>query len=116
MNSVHDETGAGCSTDADRSEDGSEFAAAARAVPEPVRKILGAVHDDRGLGVLCTIDSHGGVAVRDLLRDDLCESDLHGLCAEFRAAGLLEECEIAGERGYCTTELAHEALSHLESD
>lgn len=112
MNPVHDDIG-NCATDTDRSIDESDFVAAARTVPEPIRTVLGAVHDDRGLGMLCTIDSRGGVPVRDLLRDDLCESDLHGLCAEFRAAGLLEECEIASERGYCTTELAHEALSQL---
>ena len=70
--------------------------------------------DDRALGLLAEIESRGPIAVRDLLAAyDLCESDLHGLCAELRAAGLLAETEVAGERGYRTTERASEMLSRL---
>ena len=68
-------------------------------------------HDDCALALLGEIDADGPFAVRTLLsRYDLCESDLHGLCAELRAAGLLAEAEVAGERGYRTTERAHQAL------
>lgn len=105
------ETAAG----ADCSADGSGFTVAAQTVPEPVRRLLRGVHTDRGLGLLVTIDDRDGVAVRELLADDLCESDLHGLCGELRAAGLLEESEVAGERGYRTTEAAHEALERLQT-
>jgi phage FluMu protein gp41 len=72
-------------------------------------------HDDRALALLGEIDADGPFAVRTLLsRHDLCESDLHGLCAELRAAGLLAEAEVAGERGYRTTERAREALERNE--
>lgn len=71
------------------------------------------VRDDRALWLLCEIDSQGPISVRELSNYDLCESDLHGMCAEFRAAGLLEACEVAGERGYRTTEQAREALERL---
>ncbi len=69
------------------------------------------VQDDRALALLGEIDTHGPFAVRTLLsRYDLCESDLHGLCAELRAAGLLAEAEVAGERGYRTTDRARQTL------
>lgn len=93
--------------------DESPLTTAAHTIPESVRTVVTAVRDDRALGLLCKIDSRGPVSVRELLDYDLCESDLHGLCAEFRAAGLLEACEVAGERGYRTTEQAHEALERL---
>lgn len=87
---------------------------AASAVPATVRRVLIAIHDDRGLGLLLALDARGPVAVRDLLdRTDLCESDLHGLLGEFRAAGLVAEAEVAGERGYRTTDDASEALAAL---
>lgn len=72
------------------------------------------IRDDRALSLLDEIDTQGPVSVRALLSmQDFCESDLHGICAEFRAAGLLEEHEVSGERGYHTTERAHEALERL---
>jgi hypothetical protein len=89
---------------------------AARAVPEPVRRLVSAVPDDRALGLLYEIDAREAVAVRDLLAYDYCESDIHGLCGEFRAAGLLEACEVAGERGYRTTAKASAALAELRED
>ncbi|ADJ15819.1 DUF7346 family protein [Halalkalicoccus jeotgali] len=92
----------------------SALETAAREVDEPIRRLLSAVHDDRTLGLLLVLDARGPLAVRELLAfDTLCESDFHGTVAELRAAGLLEECEIAGERGYGTTQLAAEALSSL---
>jgi hypothetical protein len=72
--------------------------------------------DDRALSLLAEIDTRGPLAVRTLLStQDCCESDLHGLCAELRMAGLLEECEVAGERGYRTTEQAREVLERLRT-
>ncbi|PSQ45430.1 hypothetical protein BRD12_09420 [Halobacteriales archaeon SW_12_67_38] len=72
-------------------------------------------HDDRALALLGEIDAHGPFAVRTLLSQyDLCESDLHGLCAELRAAGLLAEAEVAGERGYRATEQSHDMLERSD--
>jgi DNA-binding IclR family transcriptional regulator len=63
---------------------------------------------------LLELDARGPVAVRTLLDGtDLCESDLHGLLAEFRAAGLVTEADASGRRGYDTTERAGAALSRL---
>jgi len=92
----------------------SPLVTAASAAPESVRTLTSAVRDDRSLGLLFEIDDRGSVAVRTLLSiSDLCESDLHGLLAEFRAAGLLAETTVAGERGYETTDAASEALYFL---
>ncbi|MFB6206409.1 MAG: hypothetical protein ABEJ05_07780 [Haloglomus sp.] len=89
---------------------------AAEAVSAPVRRVLTAVHDDRSLGLLFALDARGPTAVRTLLdRTELCESDLHGLLGEFRAAGLVTETDVAGERGYRTTDRASEALDQLRT-
>lgn len=95
-------------------EGASALETAAERVPDSVRTVLSAVRDDRALGLLVELDDRGPTAVRTLLSvTDLCESDLHGIVAEFRAAGLLTETTVAGERGYRTTETASEALSTL---
>lgn len=92
----------------------SALETAANAVPEQTRALLRAVRDDRSLGLLLEIDRRGPVAVRDLMGGyDLCESDLHGLLTEFRAARLLAEADVGGERGYDTTERAAAALGRL---
>lgn len=92
----------------------SPLAIASHAVPESVRQVMSAVRDDRALGLLLEVDTRGPVPARDLLSwDDYCESDLHGLLMEFRAAGLVVETEVASERGYRTTEQASDALSRL---
>jgi len=91
----------------------SPLATAAGAVSEPVRTLLTAVPDERALGLLLELEERGPLAVRALLAYDLCESDLHGLLAEFRAAGLVVETEVAGERGYATTDRASEGLARL---
>ncbi len=91
----------------------SPLATAASAVPGPVRRLLTAVPDERALGLLLELEERGPLGVRALLEYDLCESDLHGLLAEFRAAGLVTETEVAGERGYETTERASEGLARL---
>ena len=92
----------------------SPLETAARGVPEAVRRVVTVAHDDRSLGLLAEIADRGPVAVRTLLDAyDLCESDLHGLLAEFRAAGLIEEARVAGERGYAATEETAAALASL---
>lgn len=94
----------------------SPLVTAAAAVPPEVRHILTAVHDERALGLLLEIDARGPVGVRALVSGyDLCESDLHGLLAEFRAAGLVVETETGGRRGYATTDAASDALAMLQS-
>lgn len=93
----------------------SPLAVAAGAVPEPQRRLLTAVHSQQDLGLLVELDTGGPLSVREILgRYDLCESDLHGRITELRAAGLLEEADIGGERGYGTTDLATEALENLQ--
>lgn len=97
--------------------DTSPLATVATTVSEPLRRVLSATHDDRALGLLLTIEREGPTDVRVLLdRYELCESDLHGLVAEFRAAGLLQEADVPGGRGYDTTEAASEALATLRAD
>jgi hypothetical protein len=94
----------------------SPLTAAAGSVPEPARRVLSATHDDRSLGLLVEVVDRGPVGVRSLLSDyDLCESDLHGLLAEFRAAGLIEAATVAGERGYGPTDTAREGVAHLRA-
>jgi hypothetical protein len=93
----------------------SPLETAARAVPESTRRVLRAVHSDRALGLLLDLEARGAAPVRELMgRYDLCESDLHGLLAEFTAAGLVTETRVAGERGYETTDVASEGLARLE--
>jgi hypothetical protein len=92
----------------------SPLETAARAVPEPTRRVLRAVHSDRALGLLLELDERGPVAVVDLMGSyDLCESDLHGLLAEFTAAGLVTEARVVGQRGYELTDVAEEGLAAL---
>jgi hypothetical protein len=86
----------------------------AAGVPEPTRRVLTAVHDDESLGLLLEFVDRGPLAVVTLVNEyDRCESDLHGLLAEFRAAGLLTDASIAGERGYDATDLARDGVAHL---
>lgn len=90
---------------------------AATAVPDELVTLLTAVPDERALGLLVELDTAGPMAVRTLLAAyDLCESDLHGLLAELRAAGLVEERRVGGERGYGTTDDASDALDTLRGD
>ena len=95
----------------------SPLTVAARAVPEAARRVLTTVHSERTLGVLVELEERGPLSVREILGSyDLCESDVHGTFAELRAAGLVEEADVAGERGYTTTELASEGLDALCGD
>ena len=87
---------------------------AARRVPEPARRLLTAVRSERALGVLVELDERGPLSVRAVLGGyDLCESDLHGLFGELRAAGLVAEAEVDGERGYRLTDRGREGLERL---
>ncbi|WP_053947565.1 DUF7346 family protein [Halolamina sediminis] len=112
-------TGEERTVDADALEplgDGALTVAAA-GVPEPVRRVMTAVHDERALGVLVTLVDAGPTAVVDLLSySGLCESDFNGLFGELRAAGLVTPCQVAGERGYEATETAEEAVALLRDD
>ena len=95
------------------------LAAAAEAVPAPVRKLLSAVHDDRGLGLVVVLAREPRSARVLLEATDLCESDLLGLLSELRAAGLVEEVTVDGDRGYAATGEARravEALADTRSD
>jgi hypothetical protein len=87
---------------------------AARAVSEPVRRVLVACPTERALGLLVELVDRGPLPVVDLLDAyDLCESDLHGLLTEFRIAGLIEETTIYGERGYEATGVAQDGIERL---
>jgi len=88
---------------------------AADAVPGSVRRVLSACRDDRALGLLLELDRRGPVPARALMDYDLCESDVLGLVGEFRAAGLVVEADVAGERGYDLTDDARVALGVLRS-
>lgn len=95
----------------------SPLATAASGVPGPVRRTLGAVRDDRSLGLLAVVADDGPIAAIDLLdATDMCESDLHGTLTEFRAAGLIDEAEVAGRRGYEATAVAVEAIGLLRGE
>lgn len=96
--------------------DESALATAASAIPASVRRILSATHNDRSIGLLVTVVDRGPIAAVDLVAvSDLCESDLLGLLSEFRAAGLIEETDVAGTRGYKATPLAAEGIEALRS-
>lgn len=92
----------------------SPLETAAIAVPDAVRAVVTATHDTKALGLLVELDARGPLSVHELLSAyDLCESDLHGLLGEFRAAGLVTETDVAGRRGYHLTESARDAVSEL---
>ena len=92
------------------------LALSARQVPEPTRRLLTAVRSERALGVLLELDERGPLSVRTVLAEyDLCESDFHGLFGEFRAAGLVAETEVDGERGYRLTDRGREGLATLRA-
>ena len=92
----------------------SPLTTAASGVPDSVRQLLRAVHNDRSLGLLAVVVDGGPLSVIELLdTTGMCESDLHGTVAELRAAGLLREADVAGRRGYAATEVAVEAVELL---
>ncbi len=92
----------------------SPLITAASAVDPAVRRLLTATHDDRSLGLVVELVDCGPCSTLELLDGyGLCESDLHGLLAEFRAAGLVDEATAQGRRGYDATDLAHQAVDQL---
>jgi hypothetical protein len=94
----------------------SPLQVAATGVSAATRRVLTAVHDDESLGLLLELADRGPLPAVTLLDDyDRCESDLHGLLAEFRAAGLVEETRVHGERGYDATTLARDGLAPLRA-
>ncbi|WP_253738088.1 DUF7346 family protein [Halohasta salina] len=95
----------------------SPLVTAAGAIDAPVRRLLTATHDDQSLGLLVELVDRGPCSVLELLDSyDLCESDLHGLLTEFRAAGLIKESTADGRRGYDATDLATTAVGQLRTD
>jgi len=92
------------------------LATAASGIPSSVRKTIRAVHDDRSLGLLAVAVDEGPLPVIELLdATELCESDLHGTVTELRAAGLIDEVDVDGRRGYAATDDAREAIEFLRS-
>jgi len=92
----------------------SPLSTAATTIPDDVRTVVTAAHDERALGLLVELDRRGPLSVEALLDSyDLCESDLHGLLAEFRAAGLVVEADAGGRRGYDATDKTSAALARL---
>ncbi|ELY89636.1 DUF7346 family protein [Natrinema altunense] len=113
------ETGNECYIRNDRLEavDQSALETAARSVPDPVLTLLTNVHDAETLGLLIELAERGPLGVRTLLDAyDFCESDLHGRLTVLSTAGLLEETELAGERGYQLTEDCEVALETLRTE
>ncbi|MFD1641009.1 DUF7346 family protein [Halohasta litorea] len=95
----------------------SPLETAATAIDAPVRRLLTATHNDQSVGLLVELVDQGPCSTIELLDSyDLCESDLHGLLVEFRAAGLVEEATSYGERGYDATELAATAIDQLRTE
>ncbi|MFP4626589.1 MAG: DUF7346 family protein [Natronomonas sp.] len=75
---------------------------------------LGSITNDATLEILFEIETNGPLPARVLLdRFDRCESDLHGIISELRAAELVTEIDLPGGRGYQTTTRASEALDRL---
>lgn len=94
----------------------SPLVTAAAAVDPAIRRLLSATHDDRSLGLIVELVDRGPCSTLVLLDGyGLCESDLHGLLGEFRAAGLVEEATTQGRRGYDATDLARRAVDQLRS-
>ncbi|WP_226481667.1 DUF7346 family protein [Natrinema amylolyticum] len=92
----------------------SALETAARSVSDPVLTLLTNVHDEETLGLLVELSERGALGVRTLLDGyDFCESDLHGRLTVLSAAGLLEETEVTGERGYRLTEDCETALETI---
>ncbi|WP_410765321.1 hypothetical protein [Haloferax sp. DFSO60] len=94
----------------------SPLETAARGIDSSIRTILTAVPNERALGLLVEFVDRGEVPILDLLDSyDLCESDLHGLLVEFKIAGLIEETEVYGERGYAATTVAKDGIERLRA-
>ena len=94
----------------------SPLETAAADLPEAARRLVTAARDDRTLGLLVALHAADGLAARVLLdAEDYCESDLHGLVGELRAAGLVEPATVDGEDGYRLTGDAAAGVEALQS-
>ncbi|MES3516532.1 MAG: hypothetical protein PPP58_02595 [Natronomonas sp.] len=92
----------------------SPLVAAASAVSVPDDGPLATVRSPRALGVLLELDARGPLSVYELLGSyELCESDLHGLFGELRAAGLVAPADVDGRRGYALTQTASDAIGDV---
>ncbi|MFB6362329.1 MAG: hypothetical protein ABEH59_13540 [Halobacteriales archaeon] len=97
-------------------EDESPLASAAQAVPEPARRLVTAVRDERTLGLLVALESADGLSARRLLgAEDYCETDLNGLVNELQSAGVVKRATVDGEDGYRLTDSADAVLGSLQS-
>ncbi len=96
--------------------DASPLETAAGSVPEPARRLVTAVRDEATLGLLVALEAADGLSARAVLDSaEFCESDLHGLVGELRAAGLVEPAEVDGEDGYRLTAGAAAVVRALQS-
>jgi len=94
--------------------DGGPLRTLATDVPPSLPSPLDRAPTDRALALLVELHVAGPRPVRALLGDTtLCESDLHGLVGDLRAAGLVTETVVGGDRGYGLTEEARVALATL---
>lgn len=90
------------------------LAVLADGIPEAARRVVSACHDDWHLGLLVDLADRGPLAAREMLGAyDTCESDLVGALTELRAAGLVDETTVAGERGYRLTDLGERGVAAL---
>lgn len=94
----------------------SPLETAAESLPNGVRRVVTAARDARTLGLLVALAAADGLSARALLdAEDYCESDLNGLVAELRAAGLVETATVDGEEGYRLTDDAAAVVRALQS-
>ena len=92
----------------------SPFEALAQSVPGPARRVLRACHEDWQVGLLVALADDGPRPVRELLSESAaCESDFLGAVTELRAAGLLAETTVAGQRAYELTDDGREGIHSL---
>lgn len=95
-------------------DDVSALEAAAAGLDDATRRAVLACPDDRALGLLVEVVDRGPTAAETLTDAyDLCESDLHGILGEFRAAGLVTETTVAGVPGYEPTPEARRVVDRL---
>ncbi|WP_232701143.1 DUF7346 family protein [Halobacterium wangiae] len=95
----------------------SPLDALATAVSAEARQVVRACHADWHLGLLVDLADRGPLAAREMLAAyDVCESDMVGSLTEFRAAGLVEEATVGGERGYALTDAGERGVDVLRED
>jgi hypothetical protein len=94
----------------------SPLDALAAAIPEDARRVARACHDDWLFGLLVDLADRGPLTAREMLGAyDTCESDFVGGINELRAAGLVEETTVHGERGYELTQTGQSGLEALRA-